>query len=102
MIEVAYRHDARSLHVVVRVIDPDSDRRAEVMFDNLTTPMFWLVENDLRPVQEFVGFQDTPGVEVHEGVEVDDIRRAFSGSTEEVLFIECEGDPALLEEADFS
>jgi hypothetical protein len=112
-IELAYGDDARSLHVVVRVIDPDDrERREEVMFDNLTTPMFWLVANDLRPVQEFIGFNETPeGIEVtptaeHEGqvipaVEVNDIRRAYSGSTEEVLFIEVEGDPDLVTATDF-
>jgi hypothetical protein len=112
-VELAYGDDARSLHVVVRVFDPDDrERFEEVMFDNLTTPMFWLVANDLRPTQEFIGFNDTPeGIEVtpeveHEGktipaVTVNDLRRHYSGSTEEVLFIEVEGDPDLVTATDF-
>lgn len=102
-IELAYGDDARSLHTVLRITNPDSGEVFESMFDNLTTPMYLLVQAGLKPTQEFVGFQRTEGVALSgeitggalDGVTVmaDDWRQYASGDTEEALFIEAIGDP---------
>jgi hypothetical protein len=109
-VELAYGEDARSVHTVLRVMDPDSKHVAEALFDNLTTPMYLIATNGLKPHQEFIGFQPLPedlpdrltlGPEFGErdGTEVrvlHEWREKVSGSTDETLFIECFGDPAIL------
>jgi hypothetical protein len=95
-----YNFDSLSMHTILRVTDPDSGVTTEVMFDNLTTVAYLMVEHGLKARQEFVGFAATPGDEVLQEftgggpldgtkVMVNDWRSTASGNTDEVLNVEC-------------
>ena len=102
-IPLAYDLEARSLHTLVRLTD-DQGEVHEMLFDNLTTPMYLLAAADVKPTQEFVGFHEVPAgtvlQEFHSGpadgavVLVEDWRQYASGSAEETLFIEATANPA--------
>lgn len=117
-IPLHYSDDARSMHTLLRVVDPFDGEQFEVLFDNLATVVALIAEFEYRIVEETLVHQDAPTAEAIsvklDGVEVGDRelvpgvteaqalaawREHASGSTSETLLIVVHGDPQLLQDA---
>src|SRR4051794_12048920 len=107
-----YLEDAPSLKVTISIIDPTGVKENRgATWDNLTNPMFFLVENDLRPISETLedraeillpsGEEELPGTE---GTPIDGVTgqqimdgwRARQGKYS--VSITVHGDPDLLDQ----
>lgn len=90
-----YSDDARSVHVMLRVLDPDSDDRDELLIDNLATAVHIISTNDLTIVEETIG-------RIPLGDGTHPLLRAWrehaSGSPDETLVIVTHGDPDCIRE----
>lgn len=102
-IPLHYGQDARSVHVLLRIVDPDNpDRTNEVLFDNLTTPMTLLGEwEDVVIVEETIIQDPFPDHPLDADPLVDALARGWretaSGDPGETLLVICHGDPELLD-----
>lgn len=103
-----YEDDARSVHTLLRVIDPsDNTNTAEGLFDNLTTPFKMIQFFGWRIRQEFLGFAKSPTAEQltpDDATETQALaaqalgawRAHVSGPGDDALVIEVWGNPAHL------
>lgn len=94
-IQVHYGQDARSVHVLLRVTDPDTNESGEVLIDNLTTAMHFIVANELIVREEIIGFA---AMDERTHPLMLAWRAHASGDSDEALIIDTIGDPALLNE----
>lgn len=101
--------EAKSIEVSLTFKDPNSDDEFSMMWDNLTHPMYFLVQNNLLPASEYLeergeillpeGEKELPGLE---GTEIDGVTaqavldgwRAQQG--DRTLVIEVDANPQIL------
>jgi len=109
-IELNYADDATSMETLVEIVDPTTGEREGFVCDNLTHVMYFLVEHDLRPTRE--GLREPGRLKVEgddspiesegilQGVRPSDVLNAYrdKNSLPFTLYIEVEGDPALVKE----
>lgn len=111
-----YPDGARSVHTLLRINDPHSDRTDDVLIDNLATAFAVVAHYNLEIVEETIGRVPLPGADQFGASPGDDAdlsqltdpgesgvapilhhwREYASGSPDETLIIVCHGDPDII------
>lgn len=98
--ELMYTDDAMTFDVEVIITNPETGETRSVVVDNLTSAMYFMVNNELCPIRE--GYDDKiPNLTNDElPEEIKEIHEGFRDLTLHtfMLKITCEGDPDLLDQ----
>lgn len=96
-----YADDATSMETEVEIIDPKTGEVGGFVADNLTTAMYFIVENGLKPIREGLKepgkLQNTEGLNELAGVPGGEVLKGFRAQNNlpMTLFIQVHGDPSL-------